>query len=180
MKSLKFGFVVLASTGLLLLGACSGGTQENASTNKTETSATSATTAENTSKTETTSGEKGHDHKNGKDDHKHEEGKEHNHGGQVVESGQYHLELATEKEEKGLHMHFHLEKGEKHEPVPDAKVTAQVQLPDGTQKNVDFKYEAEGKEYTALLPGNAAGQYQVKVTAEVGGEKLNGRFTVKQ
>jgi hypothetical protein len=53
MKSLKFGFVILASTGLLFFGACSGGTQENASTNKTEAPATSATTAENTSKTVT-------------------------------------------------------------------------------------------------------------------------------
>ncbi|GJD19984.1 unknown protein [Rivularia sp. IAM M-261] len=176
MKSLKLGFVILASTSMLFLGACSGGTQESAESNKTETAKT-----ENVAKTETGKSEKGdgHDHKDGEhsDSHKNSE---HSHGGQVVESGAYHLELVTEKEDKGTHMHFHLEKGEKHEPVTNAKVTAQVQLPDGTQKNVDFKYDEKEKEYTALLPGNATGQYQMKVTANVGSEKVEGRFTVKQ
>lgn len=165
MKSLKLGFVLLASTGLLFLGACSGGTQENAESNKTETTKT-----ENVAKTQTGKLEKGNDHKDG----------EHSHGGQVVESGAYHLELVTEKEDKGTHMHLHLEKGEKHEVVTNAKVTAQVQLPDGTQKNVDFKYDEKEQEYTATLPGNAAGQYQMKVTANIGSEKVEGRFAVKQ
>jgi hypothetical protein len=157
MESLKLGFIILTSTTLLFLGACSGGAQENAESNKTQTTKT-----ENVAKTETGKSEKGdgHDHKDG----------EHSHGGQVVESGAYHLELVTEKEDKGTHMHFYLEKGEKHEVVTNAKVTAQVQLPDGTQKNIDFKYDKKEKEYTATLPGNAAGQYQMKVTANIGSE----------
>ncbi|QDL11118.1 hypothetical protein DP113_27315 [Brasilonema octagenarum UFV-E1] len=165
MKSLKSGLIVLGTVGLLFLGACSNATQENNSASNTESS-----TATNTSKTETA---KSH----GKSEHG---DKEHGHGGQVVESGQYHLELVTHKEDKGSHLDFIIEKGEKHEIVSNAKVTAQVQLPDGTQKTLDFKYDAKDKHYTAALPGNAPGQYPVKVTADIGGEKVNGRFTVKQ
>lgn len=73
-----------------------------------------------------------------------------------------------------------MEKGEKHEKISNAKVTAQVQLPDGTQKTLDLKHDAKGQRYTALLPGTAAGQYQVRVTADIAGEKVNGRFTVNQ
>ncbi len=34
--------------------------------------------------------------------------------------------------------------------------------------------------YTALLSGKASGQYQVKVNADIKGEKVNGRFTFKK
>ncbi|MUG93366.1 hypothetical protein F7734_13390 [Scytonema sp. UIC 10036] len=165
MKSLKSGLIALGTLGLLFLTACSNATQENNSASNTE-----ASTTANTSKTETA---KSH----GKIEHS---DKEHSHGGQVVESGQYHLELVTEKEGNNSHLDFIIEKGEKHEEVPNAKVTAQVQLPDGTQKTLDFKYDAQNKVYTAALPGNAPGQYPVKVTADVGGEKVNGRFTINQ
>jgi hypothetical protein len=165
MKSLKSGLIVLGTVGLLFLGACSNGTQGGNSASNTESS-----TAANTSKNETA---KSH----GKIEHS---DKEHSHGGQVVESGQYHLELVAEKEGNDSHIDFFIEKGEKHEIVTDAKVTAQVQLPDGTQKTLDFKYDTENKAYTAALAGNAPGQYPVKVTADVGGEKVNARFTVNQ
>lgn len=165
MKSLKSGLIVLGTVGLLFLGACSNGTQGGNSASNTESS-----TATNTSKNETA---KPH----GKIEHS---DKEHSHGGQVVESGQYHLELVSEKEGNDSHLDLVIEKGEKHEAVPNAKVTAQVQLPDGTQKTLDFKYDTENKAYTAALPGNAPGQYPVKVTADIGGEKVNGRFTVNQ
>lgn len=182
MLSLKYIGVILASTGLLLLGACSGG-QETASTEKT--SAASPVAAANTTQAATTeaakSGDSSKEHKHdGSDDHSHDhkEGKEHSHGGQVVESGQYHLELATKKESDGIHMDFFLEKGKKHESVTNAKVSADVQLPDGTQKTIDLKYKPDGKHYFALLPGGAAGQYQVRINVDAGGEKVNGRFTV--
>lgn len=168
MKLLKSGLILLGSVGFILLGSC------NNSASNTE----AASPAANTSKTEAASTDK-----NDKEDsHKHasHEGKEHSHGGQVVELGQYHLELVSEKEDKGSHIDFYLEKGEKHDPVPNAKVTAQIQLPDGTQKTIPLTYEAEGKHYTAVLPEKATGQYQVKVTADVNGEKVDGRFSFNQ
>ena len=85
-----------------------------------------------------------------------------------------------EKEANGTHLDLYLQRGNNHEAIPNAKVTAQVQMPDGTQKNLNFKYDASGKHYTTLLPGKAAGQYQMKVTADVKGEKVNGRFSFKQ
>ncbi|BDA75805.1 unknown protein (plasmid) [Calothrix sp. PCC 7716] len=176
MKLIKIAVVSVASMGLMFLGACSGGTQENASTEKTETT---TKTAENASTTETAKSggsEKGHSHKHDES----QEGKEHSHGGQVVESGQYHLELVAEKEDKGTHLDFYLKKGEKHEVVSNAKITADIQSPDGKQKTVPLTYNAESKNYEAEIPEQAVGQYQVKVTADVGGEKLNGRFSFKQ
>lgn len=101
-------------------------------------------------------------------------------GGQVVESGAYHLELVPEQEAKGTHLDFYLQRGDNHEAIPNAKVTAQVQMPDGTQKTLPLKYDAEGKHYAVLLTGNASGQYQVKVTADIKGEKVNGRFSFKK
>lgn len=168
MKSLKSGLIILGSVGFLFLGAC------NNSASNTEATSPAA----NTSQTEAASTEKN----DKKDSHKHasHEGKEHSHGGQVVESGQYHLELVSEKEDKGSHIDFYLEKGEKHDPVTNAKVTAQIQLPDGTQKTIPLTYELEGKHYTAALPEKATGQYQVKITAEVHGEKVDGRFSFNQ
>jgi hypothetical protein len=98
-------------------------------------------------------------------------------GGQVIESGPYHLEFVSEPETDGTHMDFYLQKGDNHEAIPNAKVTAQVQLPDGTQKSLPLSYDAEGKHYTALLPGKASGEYNVAILSDVSGEKVNGRFT---
>lgn len=176
MRFIRIAVISVASIGLIFLGACSGGTQENASTEKTETT---TKTAENASTTETAKSggsEKDNSHKSNES----QEGKEHSHGGQVVESGQYHLELVPEKEDKGTHLDFYLKKGEKHEVVPNAKITADIQSPDGKQKTVPFTYNAKDKHYEATISEQATGQYQVKVTADVGGEKLNGRFSFKQ
>ena len=152
MKSIKSSLIILGTIGLLFLGACSNSNQ----TAKTENSpATSTSSASPIAKTG-----------------KHGE----SHGGQVVETGAYHLEFVPEKEKSGTHMDFYLLKGDNHEAIPNAKVTAQVQLPDGTQKSFNLKYDTEGKHYTALLPVNATGQYQVKVTSDVDGKKLDGRF----
>jgi hypothetical protein len=152
MKSIKSSLIILGSIGLLFLGACSNSNQ----TAKTENSpATSTSSASPIAKTG------GHGE---------------SHGGQVVETGAYHLEFVPEKEANGTHLDFYLQKGDNHEAIPNAKVTAQVQLPDGTQKSLNLKYDTEGKHYTALLPVNATGQYQVKVTSDVDGKKLDGRF----
>ncbi len=176
MKTFKLGCVILASTGLLFLGACSGGTQENAATDKTGTTNTAA----NTSKTDTV--KSGASTEKDSDGHsqKHEEGKEHSHGGQVVETGKYHLEFVAEKEDKGTHLDLYLETGDKHETVPNAKVTADIQLPDGKQTTIPLTYDAEGKHYKGEISNKATGQYQVRINTEVGGEKLNGRFSFNQ
>lgn len=100
-------------------------------------------------------------------------------GGQVIESGPYHLELVTAKESEGVHLDFFLQKGDNHEAIPNAKVTAQVQLPDGNQQTLDFKYDADGKHYTAMLPGVVNGEAKVAILSDINGEKVNGRFTVK-
>ena len=53
-------------------------------------------------------------------------------------------------------------------------------MPDGTQKTLPLKYDAKGKHYTALLSSKVPGQYQVKINADIKGEKVNGRFTFKK
>lgn len=97
-------------------------------------------------------------------------------GGQVVESGAYHLELVSEPEANGTHLDFYLQTGDNHQPIADAKVTAQVQSPDGKQQTLNLTYDVSGKHYAALLPEKAAGQYQVKITSDIKGEKVDGRF----
>lgn len=98
-------------------------------------------------------------------------------GGQVIESGPYHLEFLSGTGANGTHLDFFLQKGDTHEAIPDAKVKAQVQLPDGTQQTLDLKYDAAGKHYTAMLPVTASGEYKIAILSDIGGEKVNGRFT---
>jgi hypothetical protein len=101
-------------------------------------------------------------------------------GGQVVESGAYHLEFVPEKASNGTHLDLYLQRGDTHEAISNAKVTAQVQSPDGKQQSLNLTYDAEGKHYTVLFPGTTTGQYQVKITADVSGENANGRFSFQQ
>ncbi|MBF2009049.1 MAG: hypothetical protein IGS49_27275 [Chlorogloeopsis fritschii C42_A2020_084] len=156
MQYLNFSFVLLASVGLIFLGACSNNNQ-TASTDKNSISISPTASASPAAKTNNEHGA--------------------SKGGQVVETGAYHLEFVPEKDANGTHMDLYLLRGDNHETVPNAKVTAQVQLPDGTQKNVPFTYDAKDKHYTGLLSEKATGQYQVKVTADVGGKKIDGRFS---
>jgi hypothetical protein len=100
--------------------------------------------------------------------------------GMVVESGAYHLELMPEKEDGATHLDLFLQKTDSHENVPNAKVSAQVQLPDGSQKSVDMTYDAEAKHYTAKLDSAAAGEYKVALQSTIGTEKVNARYTFKQ
>lgn len=97
-------------------------------------------------------------------------------GGQVIESGPYHLELVTFDEGNGIHLDFYLQKGDTHEAIPNAKVTAQVQRPDGSQASIDLDYDAQGGHYAALLPTTATGEYNVVILSDIEGEKVNGRF----
>lgn len=181
MKFLKTSFIVLGSMGLLFLGACSGSNQatnsEGSSTNSnTQTAANTETTAKDG---QAHSKNDGHAH-NEKDGHSHDGKNGDSHGGQVIESGQYHLELVAEKEADGTHMDFYLEKGEAHEGVTNANVTAQIQLPDGSQKSLPLTYDAKEKHYHAVFPEKAAGEYKVAILSDINGEKVNGRFTFKR
>jgi hypothetical protein len=165
MKYIKSLLMVLGSVCLILLGACSNNNQAANSDSSPTNPQPAESPAQPTDAAKTESS--GHAAKPLK-------------GGQVVESGPYHLEFVPGKEENGTHLDFYLQKGDNHEAVPNAKVTAKVQLPDGTQKTLPMTYDAPGKHYAALLPGKVSGQYQVKITSEINGEKVDGRFTFNQ
>jgi hypothetical protein len=156
MKSIKLFLTTAASFGLLFLTACGGG-GETASTAPSPAVSVAAAPSESAGHNAAPQA-----------------------GGQVIESGAYHLEFVPEKEATGTHLDFYLQKGDAHAAVPDAKVTAQVQLPDGTQKSLDLKYDAKDKHYTGLLAGKAKGDYKVAILSEVGSEKVNGRFSFSQ
>lgn len=152
MKILKTLLICLSGIGLLFLSACS---NDNKTAN-TEPSAQSS----NEVKTESSS-----------------QAEWPPKAGQVVESGKYHLQLVPEKEDKGTHLDFYLLKDyANHDPISNAKVTAQIQTPTGTEKNLNLAYDTSGKHYTVLLPEQASGQYQVKIVSDVNGEQVNGRF----
>lgn len=166
MKLLTSGIIALASAGLLLLGACSkeSKTSDTASPNAATPTAETVPSAATTSSATTTA--KSESSKGGKS----------NKGGQVVESGKYHLEFVPEKSSNETHLDLYLQKGDTHEAIANAKVTADVQLPDGKLKTLPLSYDASGKHYAAVLKEKVTGQYQVKVTATIGSEKADGRF----
>ena len=155
MKSMKKSLIV-ASVGMLLLGVFSNSTQA------ANTSNSFAALSETVAKKLVSQHSKP------------------NQGGQVVESGKYHLEFVPASEANGTHIDLFLQRGDNHQAIPNAKVTAQIQMPDGSQKTLPLKYDAKGKHYTALLSSKASGQYQVKINADIKGEKVNGRFTFKK
>jgi hypothetical protein len=98
-------------------------------------------------------------------------------GGQVVESGKYHLELIPEKSANETHLDLYVQKGDDHQAISDAKVSGEIQSPDGQSKSITFTYDTEGKHYVGVVPGKTAGAYQLKVTANVGGDIADGRFS---
>ena len=158
MKSLKASLIAIGTIGLMFLVACGSSTKE------TETTTPAETTTETEVPKSTT---EGHD-------------KSVSQGGQVVESGPYHLELVSLPEDSGVHLDFFLQTGDDHQAIADAKVTGQVQLPNGEQKSLDFTYDAQGKHYAAVLPEKAPGEYKVVIQSEIKGEKVNSRFSFKQ
>lgn len=162
---LKASAMTITAIGLLFLGACSSGNQATNSASSPAAS-TPAETQPSTAASPAAKAESGEKHGG--------------QGGQVIESGPYHLEFVPEKEAAETHIDFFLQKGDNHEPIPNAKVTAHVQLPDGSQKSLDMKYDAGDKHYTAILPSAAAGEYKVAILSDINGEKVNGRFSFKQ
>ncbi len=163
MKSIKSLLIILGSVSLIFLGACSNSNQAanpGSSPAADSGNSSAASPDQTTERTEPAS-----------------ENASESIGGQVVESGAYHLELVPKKEANGTHIDLYLQKGDNHEAISNAKVTAQVQLPDGTQKTLPLTYDAGEKHYAAELTGNVAGQYQVKITSNINGEKVDGRFS---
>ncbi len=111
-------------------------------------------------------------------DHKHEGEDNHAHG-ETVEVDGYNLELSSHKEGKVTHLDLSFKKGEKRESVTDAKVTAQIQLPDGSSKSLDLAYKPDKKVYAADITDFLAGSYKVAVLSDVSGKKVNARFNLK-
>ncbi|MGJ5628014.1 hypothetical protein [Nostoc sp. CALU 1950] len=176
MKFLKTSLVIVSSIGLIFLGACSSGNQAANSE-----SATKSATTETTAKTEPVAktGEAhnendGHAH-DGKDGHSNSG----EHKGQVIESGKYHLEFTPDIEKDSTHLDISVH-GEQDQAITDAKLTAQVQLPDGSNKTLQVPYNTEEKQYTVNLPVTATGEYKVVIQTDVKGEKFNGRFAFKR
>jgi hypothetical protein len=159
--------LICSSFGLLILTGCSGGSPT--ATTPTATAPVTPTTASPTSQpiavptSPTAAG-----------------GGVANQGGMVVESGPYHLELVPGKEGSNTHLDLFLQKGDTHEPILGAKVTAQVQLPDGTQTSVVMIYDEPAKHYAGKVASVAVGEYKVVVQSTIGAEKVNARYTFKQ
>ncbi|MEB3309647.1 MAG: hypothetical protein VKJ02_05395 [Snowella sp.] len=99
---------------------------------------------------------------------------------QVVESGPYLLKFIAENEKSGIHLDVFLQRKDNKQTITNAQVTGQIQLPNGQQKNLTFTYDAKGKHYMTLIKEKAAGQYQVRVTANINGQKVNARFSFKR
>lgn len=166
MKLSKSFAIALISLGFIL-GACAN-SQEQTTTSENPAASPAPAAAESPASSATTAqADAAHDTSVSK-------------GGQVVEAGPYHLELVTLKEASGVHLDFYLQQGDTHEAISDATVTGQVQLPDGTQKNVEFEYDAAGQHYVATLSDTAAGEYNVAILTDIKGEKVNGRFNFSQ
>jgi hypothetical protein len=164
--------------GIAIVAGCSSPSAPNNSQATAGNNTAAATTAANSavkSDSEKKAGD-GHNHEKG-DGHNHQEGDAHSHT-EPVKVGDYSMELESHKEGNSLHFDFHLHKGK--DEVADAKVTAQLQMPDGGQKSLEMPFSPEEKAYVAKLESPAVGEYKVAVLSDLKGEKMNARFTIKQ
>lgn len=64
--------------------------------------------------------------------------------------GAFRLELVALPENGGTHLDFYLLTGDNHQSVPDAKVTAQIELPNGEQQTLDLSYDPQGEHYKEM------------------------------
>ncbi|HEY9297446.1 MAG TPA: hypothetical protein VIQ31_13955 [Phormidium sp.] len=165
MKFLPNILITLSSILMLFLAACSDTTQTTKPTNNLSTNQSNNQTNVATETAAKTANNEPQDHSKSSK------------GGQVVETGKYHIEFVPVNEANGTHLDLYLLTSNNHEAVSDAKVKAQVQLPNGEQKSLDFAYDAKGKHYAVLLPEKAPGEYKVVILSEVAGEKVNSRFS---
>lgn len=177
MEFIKVSLIALGSMSLISLGACSSNPVV-----KTETTATSSNPV---AKTETTTkAEDKHTEGDGhKDGEKHVEGSHKDgkdgHSGQVLQVGKYHIEFKPDPDKDAIHLDTVLH-GDKDAQIIDAKLIAQVQLPDGTNKTLPVLYNAGEKQYTVTLPMAKAGDYKIVMQVDVKGDKFNSRFSFKK
>ncbi|UBF30283.1 hypothetical protein K9N68_34265 (plasmid) [Kovacikia minuta CCNUW1] len=166
---LKVGILAISILGLLTLEACGSNQPTNPANSPTpsQVAEPSPTASVSPAANSATNAETGEKHGHG------------GQGGQVVETGKYHLELVTLKQAEGTHLDFYLQQGDNHAAIPNAKVTAQVQRPDGSQTSLEMKYDAAGKHYYTVLPTTVAGEYKVAILSEIRGEKVNARYRFK-
>ena len=158
MKSLKSNLIILGSVGLLFLVACNKGAQASYTKSSPASSPGDSQPASSAPAPASAGVDLNSD----------------------MDFGGYHFEFGSEKKATGTLLYLYLQKKDKKEPVPNAKVMAQVQLPNGKQQTLALKYDAEGKHYAVVFPGKDPGSYPVKVTADINGEKVDGRFTFNQ
>jgi hypothetical protein len=169
MKFIKNSSIALVSVSLICLGACS----NNDSATKTESAPASSTPASQPEKVV-----KGDEKHNEGEAHKHAGGKD-GHSGQVVQVGKYHIEFKPDPDKDTIHLDTVIH-GDKDAKIVDAKLVAQVQLPDGSNKTLPVPYSTEENQYTAKLPVGGAGDYKVVMQVDVKGDKFNSRFSFKK
>jgi len=159
MKSLKSNLIILGSVGLLFLVACNKGAQASHTNSSPASSPVPSQPASSAlAAAPATATSRG-----------------------FVNYGGYHFECLTEKKATGTHLYVNLQKENKKEPVPNAKVTAQVQLPNGKQQTLPLKYDAKSKYYAVVFPSKQPGKYPVKITTDINGVNLiNYNFVLNQ
>ena len=158
MKSLKSNLIILGSVGLLFLGACNKGAQAS----YTKSSPASPPVQSQPPSSALPPGSTGVDLNSDMD------------------FGGYHFEFGSEKKATGTLLYLYLQKKDKKEPVPNAKVTAQVQLPNGKQQTLPLKYDAKGKRYAVVFPTKQPGQYAVNMTVNINGVKVESTIIFNQ
>jgi len=171
MKFAKISSIIIASSvGLIYLSACS----NNNSVKKTESSPANLTLSSPPEKIV----KEGEKHIEG-DPHKHAGVGKDGHSGQVVQVGKYHVEFRPDPDKDTISLNTVVH-GDKDKQIVDAKLLAQVQLPDGSNKMLPVLYNPEEKQYTAKLPVGGAGDYKVVIQVDVNGDKFNTRFSFKK
>jgi hypothetical protein len=158
MKSLKSNLIILGSVGLLFLVACNKGAQAS----DTNSSPASSPVASQPASSALPPGSRGVDLNSN------------------LEYGGYHFEFGSEKKATGTHLYLYLHKKDKKEPVPNAKVTAQVYLPNGKQQTLPLKYDAKGKRYAVVFPSKKPGQYPVNMTVIINRVKVESTIIFNQ
>jgi hypothetical protein len=158
MKSLKSNLIILGSVGLLFLVACNKGAQASYTNSRPASSPVDSQPASSAPAAAP---------------------------GKlimwnVMEVGGYHFEFGTQKKATGTHIVLFLQKKDTKQPVPNAKVTAQVQLPNGKQQTLPLKYDAKGKHYAVVFPSKQPGQYPVNMTAIINRLKVDSSFAFDQ